>query len=143
MKKNNIMIDIDGTVSDDIPNEESYRFKDANVLEDAVESVNKLFDEGNTITFFTARREEHREVTENWLNKRGFKFDSLLMNKPRGGNYIWIDNLSVKGIHYKNNWEKITNDLTGKKTQIEDNVLKNSMNAFYRWKYPTHHQSNN
>ena len=61
---------------------------------------------GNTITFFTARNEKHRDVTEDWLNKHGFKYNSLLMNKPRGGNYIWIDNLSVKGIHYKNNWDK-------------------------------------
>ena len=143
MKKNNILIDIDGTVSEDIPNEESDRFRDANVLANSIESVNKLYDDGNTITFFTARTEEHREVTESWLNKHGFKYHSLLMNKPRGGNYIWIDNLSVKGIHYKNNWEKITNDLMGKKTQIEDNIFKKSINAFYRWKYPIHYQSNN
>jgi len=106
-KKNNILIDIDGTVSDDIPNEKSELFKTAKVLENSVESVNKLYEAGHHITFFTARREEHREVTETWLRSNNFKFHALLMNKPRGGNYIWIDNLDVKGIKYENNWKQV------------------------------------
>ena len=105
--KNNILIDIDGTVSDDVPNEKSELFSKAGVLENAIESVNKLYDEGHNITFFTARKEEHRDVTETWLKNNNFKFHYLLMNKPRGGNYIWIDNLDVKGIKYENNWNKL------------------------------------
>ena len=114
MKRNklkNILIDIDGTVSEDIPNEESYRFSNANVLNGAVDGVNKLYNSGNCqITFFTARTEDHRLETKKWLDKHGFKYHGLLMGKPRGGNYIWIDNLDVKGIKYdekENNWEKI------------------------------------
>ena len=34
------------------------------------------------------------------FDKHGFKYHGLLMGKPRGGNYIWIDNLDVKGIKY-------------------------------------------
>lgn len=109
--KKNIMIDIDGTVSEDIPNEESYRFADASVLENAVMSVNKLFNEGHYITFFTARTEKDRDVTTNWLDKNGFKYHGLLMNKPRGGNYIWIDNLSVKGVNYKGDWDQVISEL--------------------------------
>ena len=90
--KLNIMIDIDGTVSDDIPNEESHRFINASLIDGAVEKVNKLYSEGHIITFFTSRLEEHRQVTEEWLEKNGFKYHALLMNKPRGGNYHWIDN---------------------------------------------------
>ena len=48
-KKNNILIDIDGTVSDDIPNEKSELFKTAKVLENSVESVNKLYEAGHHI----------------------------------------------------------------------------------------------
>jgi hypothetical protein len=33
---------------------------------------------------------------EEWLNKHGFKYHSLLMGKPRGGNYHWVDNHLVK-----------------------------------------------
>lgn len=111
----NILIDIDGTVSDDIPNEKSELFAEAKVLDNAVESVNKLYNNiNNRITFFTARAEEHREVTDTWLKKHGFKYHGLLMNKPRGGNYIWIDNLDVSGIKYhekNNNWNIIESSL--------------------------------
>jgi uncharacterized HAD superfamily protein len=103
----NILIDIDGTVSEDIPNAEDYRFANAQVLDNAVESVNKLYDAGHNITFFTARLTKHREVTEQWLKKHKFKYHALLTDKPRGGRYIWIDNLDVQGIKYKNNWKNI------------------------------------
>ena len=101
------MVDIDGTVCDDIPNEKSFLFKSANVLHKSVESINLLYKRGHTITFFTSRTEEHRKDTEEWLNKNKFKYHSLLMGKPRGGNYIWIDNLDVTGVKYNGNWDEI------------------------------------
>ncbi|GAB4136973.1 MAG: hypothetical protein Fur0041_11580 [Bacteroidia bacterium] len=96
----NFMIDIDGTVGEDIPNEEPWRMKDAAIYPDALETVNKWFEEGHIITFFTSRTEEHREVTEEWLLKNGFKFHGLLMGKPRGGNYHWIDNHIVRATRF-------------------------------------------
>ena len=113
--KLNLMIDIDGTVSDDISNEESHKFISAYVIDGAVEKVNKLYSEGHIITFFTSRIEEHRKVTENWLNKHGFKFHGMVMGKPRGGNYHWIDNHLVKATRYNG---KFT-DLVDKKVTIE------------------------
>ena len=68
---------------------------------DALEILNKWFDEGHIITFFTSRTEEHRSVTETWLKKHGFKYHGLLMNKPRGGNYHWIDNHMVRATRFK------------------------------------------
>ena len=165
MALQNIMIDIDGTICEDIPNERSDLFLTAKLKPNAVESVNKLYDGSavivyadescvhtnhstergedaiseNIITIFTARKEEHREVTTEWLNKNGFKYHNLLMNKPRGGNYIWIDNLSVKGIHYKNNWDKVMTQINGNKIQIENDLVKSQINAiklFHRSKYP-------
>ena len=49
----NFMIDLDGTVCDDVPNEEPERMATCDVYEDALEIINKWFDEGNIITFFT------------------------------------------------------------------------------------------
>jgi len=100
----NILIDIDGTVSEDIPNEEAYRFENAYLIEGAVETVNKFYEQDHIITFFTARLEIHRKITEEWLNKNNFKYHHLLMNKPRGGSYIWIDNLDVLGVKFKGSW---------------------------------------
>lgn len=103
----NFLIDIDGTVSEDIPNEESYRFSSAYVLDHAEESVNELYNRGNNITFFTSRPESSRKVTEDWLHHHGFKYHHIIFDKPRGGNYIWIDNLDVSGIKFYNNWKSI------------------------------------
>ncbi|WP_177763932.1 phosphoheptose isomerase [Flavobacterium sp. I3-2] len=96
----NYLIDIDGTITDDVPNEQPERMETCEPFPDALETVNKWYDEGHYICFFTSRTEEHREVTTNWLNKHGFKYHSILMNKPRGGNYHWIDNHIVKATRY-------------------------------------------
>ena len=96
----NFLIDIDGTICDDIPNEEPWRMIDANVYPDALASINKWYEEGHIITFFTSRTEEHREVTEAWLMKNGFKWHGMVMGKPRGGNYHWIDNHIVRATRF-------------------------------------------
>jgi uncharacterized HAD superfamily protein len=96
----NYLIDIDGTICDDIPNEEPERMATAELFPDALETINKWYDEGHVITFFTSRVEEHREVTEEWLKKNGFNYHGLLMGKPRGGNYHWIDNHIVRATRY-------------------------------------------
>ncbi|MCH2234246.1 MAG: phosphoheptose isomerase [Crocinitomicaceae bacterium] len=96
----NYMIDIDGTVGEDVPNEEPERMEDAEVYPDAIETINRWYDQGHIITFFTSRVEEHREVTEKWLRKNGFKFHGMVMGKPRGGNYHWIDNHIVRATRF-------------------------------------------
>ena len=97
----NYLIDIDGTICDDIPNEEPERMASAKLYPDALETINNWFEEGHIITFFTSRLEEHREVTENWLDTHGFKYHGILMGKPRGGNYHWIDNHIVRATRYE------------------------------------------
>lgn len=97
----NYLIDIDGTICDDIPNEEPERMLTAAVYPDALETLNKWFDEGHIITFFTSRTEDHRAYTERWLAEHGFKYHGLLMGKPRGGNYHWIDNHMVRATQFK------------------------------------------
>jgi uncharacterized HAD superfamily protein len=80
----NYLIDIDGTICDDIPNEEPERMSTAKLYPDALETLNKWYDEGHLICFFTSRVEDHREVTEDWLENNGFKYHSLVMGKPMG-----------------------------------------------------------
>lgn len=111
----NYLIDIDGTICDDIPNEEPERMASAEVYPDALVTLNKWYDEGHVICFFTSRTEAHREITEKWLQKHGFKYHSMLMGKPRGGNYHWIDNHLVKATRYKG---KFT-DLVDKEVTIQ------------------------
>lgn len=111
----NYLIDIDGTITDDIPNEEPERMATCLPFPDALTTLNKWYDEGHIICFFTSRTEAHREVTETWLKKHGFKYHSLLVGKPRGGNYHWVDNHLVKATRYKG---KFT-DMVERKVKIE------------------------
>ncbi|MEE9349562.1 MAG: phosphoheptose isomerase [Flavobacteriaceae bacterium] len=111
----NYLIDIDGTICDDIPNEEPERMLTAKVYPDALITLNKWYEEGHQICFFTSRTEEHRNYTEIWLKKHGFNYHSLLMGKPRGGNYHWIDNHLVKATRYRG---KFT-DLIDKEVTIQ------------------------
>ena len=111
----NYMIDIDGTICDDIPNEEPERMVTCEPFPDALATLNKWYDEGHIICFFTSRTEEHRTYTEIWLRENGFKYHSLLMGKPRGGNYHWIDNHLVKATRYRG---KFT-DLVEKQVTIQ------------------------
>ena len=97
----NFMIDLDGTVCDDIPNEEPERMGTCDAYEDALHTINKWFNEGNIITFFTSRTEEHRPVTEKWLDEKGFNYHAILFGKPRGGNYHWIDNHMVRATRFE------------------------------------------
>ena len=113
--KKSYLIDIDGTVTDDVPNEEPERMVNVLPYEGSLETLNKWFDEGHIITFFTSRTEDTRDITETWLNKHGFKYHGLLMGKPRGGNYHWIDNHIVRGTRYNGVWS----DLVEKKVTIE------------------------
>jgi len=57
------LIDIDGTICDDIKNEESHLYPTAKCYPDALRIINKWYDEGNVITFFTARESKDRNVT--------------------------------------------------------------------------------
>ncbi len=111
----NYLIDIDGTICDDIPNEQPERMATAEVYPDALETLNRWYDEGHIIYFFTSRTEEHRQVTEAWLKKHGFKYHGIIFGKPRGGNYHWIDNHIVRATRFQG---KFT-DLVKKQATIE------------------------
>jgi len=106
--RKNYLIDIDGTITDDIPNEQPERMSTCLPYKNSVEIINGWYDEGHIITFFTSRTEEHRQVTEEWFKKHGLKYQNLLMEKPRGGNYHWIDNHIVRGTRYNGQWTELT-----------------------------------
>lgn len=112
----NYLIDIDGTVTEDVPNEEPDRMLTCLPFPDALEVLNNWYDEGHIITFFTSRTEEHRKYTERWLKIHNFKYHALLMNKPRGGNYHWIDNHMVKATRFRGKFTPLVT--TAKKIEV-------------------------
>ena len=104
------LIDIDGTICDDIKNEESHLYPTVKLFPSALEIINKWYDEGHVITFFTAREGKDREVTETWLKENGFKYHGLVMDKPRikdNQEYVWIDNRKVRAVTYLGTWSEL------------------------------------
>jgi hypothetical protein len=93
-----IIIDIDGTICTE---ERTYSRSMAKPLPGAIEGVNKLYDEGNTIVFFSARTWMEFEMTTDWLKKHGFKYHQLVLGKPIGD--VWIDDRALSF----NNWDSI------------------------------------
>lgn len=104
------LIDIDGTICEDIKNEDSHLYPTAKVIQGSLEQINKWAEEGHTITFFTAREEKDRVVTLKWLWEHGFKFHQLVMDKPRikdDQEYVWIDNRKVRAVTYMGTWSDL------------------------------------
>ena len=121
MKKRVYLIDVDGTITnEDIRNEDSHLYPTATPIEGAKEQLNKWYDEGHHITFFTAREEKDRQVTIDWLDKHGFKYHGIIMDKPRCLNqddvYCWIDNRKVMGVTYKGKWGELVERVATIKT---------------------------
>jgi uncharacterized HAD superfamily protein len=104
----NYLIDIDGTITDDVPNEQPERMLTCLPYEGSVEMINAWYDEGHIITFFTSRTNEHEIITKQWLDKHEYKYHGIMFNKPRGGNYHWIDNHIVRATRYNGKWVPLT-----------------------------------
>ena len=111
----NYLIDIDGTITEDVPNEDPERMATCLPFPDALQTLNRWHADGHIITFFTSRTEEHRAVTEAWFDKHGFLYHGLLMGKPRGGNYHWVDNHIVRATRYEGTFS----DLVRENAEIE------------------------
>lgn len=106
----NYLIDIDGTICDDVPNEEPWRMSEVIPYPDAFNQLSKWYDEGHIIFFFTSRTEAHREITESWLKQHGFRYHGILFGKPRGGNYHWIDNHIVRATRYQGKFTDLVDE---------------------------------
>ncbi len=77
----------------------------AKPFEDSVRMVNKLYDEGHYICFFTARTDEHRAATEDWLKHHKVRYHQIIFNKPRKvepySGYHFIDDAHVRATTFK------------------------------------------
>ena len=92
----NFLIDIDGTITEDVPNEQPERMATCAPFPDALETLNRWYDEGHLITFFTSRTEEHREVTEAWFAEHGFEDAAIdALPAPRQALYNYQRNSKV------------------------------------------------
>lgn len=92
----NYVIDIDGTIC----NSENGDYINAVPIFDRIEKINKLYEEGNTIKYFTARGmgrykdssklawKNFHEMTRNQLDSWGCKYHTIILGKVSGDVYI-------------------------------------------------------
>tara|TARA_R110000803_G_scaffold342_1_gene1239 strand:- start:15958 stop:16449 length:492 start_codon:yes stop_codon:yes gene_type:complete len=122
MVKTNYIIDIDGTICDDIPNEEPQMMSTARPHQNAIETINGWYDDGHNITFLTSRTDEHREVTEKWMKDNGVNHHGIMFNKPRINNtiteYHYIDNHKIRATRYHEGDSK-WGDMVTKKSNVK------------------------
>ena len=99
-----MIIDIDGCVCEHVNNEEPEKMATAEPISESIEKINQWYDEGHVISFFTSRTEEHRQVTEEWLDRHGVKFHKIVFGKPRrleGEEYHYVDDTPIRASRFK------------------------------------------
>tara|TARA_R110002020_G_scaffold73351_2_gene187962 strand:- start:51 stop:392 length:342 start_codon:yes stop_codon:yes gene_type:complete len=99
------VFDIDGTICAKDKFEDTD-YESSKPIKDRVAVVNKLYDEGHTIIFQTARGmgrfnndaskaiEMFYDFTANQLNSWGIKYHQLFLGKPAGS--LYIDDKGIK-----------------------------------------------
>ena len=93
------VVDIDGTICTPGETEET-RYTQALPIQDRIDKINRLYDEGHTVVYLTARgmgrhknnadkaKEEFYELTEIQLSLWGCRYHQLFLGKPSGDYYI-------------------------------------------------------
>ena len=78
-----IYVDIDETICQSPPSRE---YSEAVPMPNRITKINSLYDEGNTIIYWTARGTgsglDWRQVTEEQFEKWGVKYHDLMFGKP-------------------------------------------------------------
>ena len=101
--------DVDGTICTNTNGD----YEKAEPFRDIIRTVNVLFDEGNTIYFYTARGSttgiDWKETTERQLGQWGVKYHRLFLGKPTAD--VYVDDKCIntadwmKARSSRRNWE--------------------------------------
>jgi len=92
-----IYIDIDETICNSPKNRD---YADAEPIVENIDKANKLYDEGNTIVYWTARGTttgiDWRKITEKQFLKWGVKYHDLEFGKPNYDLFIDDKNMNTR-----------------------------------------------
>ncbi len=88
------MVDIDGTICTLVQN---AQYEQAKPIKNNIENINRLFDDGNRIIYWTARGAttgiDWTELTTDQLKSWNVKYHELKMRKPHYD--VWVDDKAV------------------------------------------------
>ncbi len=89
--------DIDGTICTQTPDNGVRAYNEAEPFADVIATINKLYEAGHKIIFFTARGSssgiDWREFTEKQLSQWGVKYHELLLGKPHAD--VFVDDKAI------------------------------------------------
>ncbi|MFQ6056189.1 MAG: hypothetical protein ACE5J3_09450 [Methanosarcinales archaeon] len=101
MRKYKVLaIDLDGVVA-----ENTRPYRKAKLIKGAKEAIDKFIKEGWKILLFTSRFQRDEQLTKEWLEEKGIKYDKIIFGKPYYS--IYIDDKAVKF----ENWRQIENEV--------------------------------
>lgn len=103
-----IIVDLDGTICTE---EKTFSRSLAKPLDDAVNSINALYDQGHTIIIYSARTWMEYEMTTAWLRQHNIKYHQLIMGKPIGD--VWIDDRAIRFTSWKEVMEQLKDQKNG------------------------------
>lgn len=106
--KKRIVIDIDGTICDEMP---VFEKSISLPKKGSVNFIKKLFNEKYFIILYTSRGWNEYNITKYWLDKYDIKYHILLCGKPIYD--IWIDD---KAINFYS-WDKVGKNIVFKKNK--------------------------
>lgn len=92
------MVDIDGTIcSVHLDENNDVDYSKSKPFVDRIEKMNKLYDEGHEVHYYTARGSasgiDRSEITNKQMKEWGVKYTSLTLKKPHY--HLWIDDKAI------------------------------------------------
>tara|TARA_Y100000287_G_scaffold45269_1_gene35262 strand:+ start:395 stop:727 length:333 start_codon:yes stop_codon:yes gene_type:complete len=94
------VVDIDGVIAKQNSVCKTCKYETSSPMKENIEVINKLYDEGNYIKYFTARgmgtyKDDVKQASQRWedltkcqLKMWGCKYHELIMGKPSADYYI-------------------------------------------------------
>lgn len=117
-----LVIDVDGTICDSKP----YDYVDPPPIPHAREILNKLYNEGWYIVYFTARyyrryngdldkiyKEGYDELA-NWLKRHNFLYHEIRLGKPSGRYYVDNRAWRINNDKGETDWQALLEDIKTK-----------------------------
>lgn len=123
-KKYTFIIDVDNTIMTTPKIISFYDYANSKPIQDMIDKINGLYDQGNKIILFTSRgmrtfngvvsriEKYHRPILEKVLKDFNLNYHELIFGKPWGENPIYVDDrsLSISNFIDKNSdYEKFLN----------------------------------
>jgi len=98
-----VYVDIDHTIFDT----NGMDYESSLPMNDRIEKINKLYDEGHTVIYWTARgtksKIDYYDLTKSQLDKYGVKYHELKLKKPVYD--LFIDDKNINSEEYFK-WKK-------------------------------------